>query len=45
MTRFIGRFVGHYDNRREWQYMIWLNLTAKGHQASNDMVKAKAPNS
>jgi hypothetical protein len=44
MTRFIDRFVGHYDNRREWQYTIWLNLTAEGQQASNDIV-GKAPDS
>lgn len=44
MTRFIDRFVGHYDNRREWQYTIWLNLTAKGQQASNGIV-GKAPDS
>jgi hypothetical protein len=44
MTRFIDRFVGHYDDRREWQYKIWLNLTAKGQQASNDIV-GEAPDS
>jgi hypothetical protein len=44
MTRFTDRFGGHYGNRREWQYTIWLNLTAKGQQASNDIV-GKAPDS
>jgi hypothetical protein len=38
MTRFVDRFVGHYDDRREWEYAIWLNLTAKGQQASDDIV-------
>jgi hypothetical protein len=44
MTRFVDRFVGHHDDRRQWQYTIWLNLTAKGLQASNDIV-GKAPDS
>jgi hypothetical protein len=44
MTRFVDRFVGHYDDPLEWQYSIWLNLTAKGQQASNDIV-GKAPDS
>jgi hypothetical protein len=44
MTRFVDRFVGHYDDRIEWQYSIWLNLTAKGQQASNSIV-GKAPDS
>jgi hypothetical protein len=39
MTRFVDRFVGHYDDPREWQYSIWLNLTAKGQQASADIVR------
>jgi hypothetical protein len=30
MTRFTDRFVGHYDDRNQWAYKIWLNLTAKG---------------
>jgi hypothetical protein len=44
MTRFIGRFVGRYDDEHQWQYTIWLNLTAKGQQASNAIV-GKAPDS
>jgi hypothetical protein len=44
MTRFVDRFVGHYDDPLEWQYSIWLNLTAKGQQASNAIV-GKAPDS
>jgi hypothetical protein len=44
MTRFVDRFVGHYDDPLEWQYSIWLNLTAKGQQVSNDIV-GKAPDS
>ena len=44
MTRFVDRFVGHHDDPLEWQYTIWLNLTAKGQQASNDIV-GKAPDS
>ena len=44
MTRFVDRFVGHHDDPLEWQYSIWLNLTAKGQQASNDIV-GKAPES
>jgi hypothetical protein len=38
MTRFTDRFVGHYDDRQEWAYKIWLNLTAKGQQVSADSV-------
>jgi hypothetical protein len=44
MTRFVDRFVGHYDDPLEWQYSIWLNLTARGQQVSNDIV-GKAPDS
>ena len=44
MTRFTDLFVGHYDDRLEWEYTIWLNLTDKGQQASNDIV-GKAPGS
>jgi hypothetical protein len=44
MTQFIGRFVGRYDDEHQWQYTIWFNLTAKGQQASNDIV-GKAPDS
>jgi hypothetical protein len=39
MTRFTDRFVGHYDDRLQWEYAIWLNLTAKGQQASADIVR------
>jgi hypothetical protein len=39
MARFVDRFVGHYDDRLEWQYSIWLNLTAKGQEASADIVR------
>jgi hypothetical protein len=44
MTQFIGRFAGRYDDQLQWQYTIWLNLTAKGQQASNAIV-GKAPDS
>jgi hypothetical protein len=36
MTRFSDRFVAHYDDRNEWAYRVWLNLTAKGRQVSAD---------
>ncbi len=36
MTRFADRFVAHYDDRYEWAYKIWLNLTAKGRPVSAD---------
>jgi hypothetical protein len=42
--RIIGRFAGRYDDQLQWQYTIWLNLTAKGQQASNAIV-GKAPDS
>jgi hypothetical protein len=35
MTQFIERFIGHHDDRLQWQYSIWLNLTAKGRRATN----------
>jgi hypothetical protein len=38
MAQFIDRFVGRHDDRHQWQYTIWLNLTAKGRQASADFV-------
>jgi hypothetical protein len=38
MMRFTDRFVGHHDDRQEWAYKIWLNLTAKGQQVSADSV-------
>jgi hypothetical protein len=41
MTRFIDRFVAHYDDRRGWEYAIWFNLTAKGEQVSADFVDEK----
>jgi hypothetical protein len=44
MTQFVDRFVGRHDDPFEWQYTIWLNLTAKGQQASNAIV-GKAPDS
>jgi hypothetical protein len=34
MTRFTDRFVAHYDDRYEWAYKIWLNLTPEGREAS-----------
>jgi hypothetical protein len=37
MTRFIDRFVGHYDDRLGWEYAIWFNLTAEGQQAAADV--------
>ena len=44
MTQFVDRFVGRHGDQLQWQYTIWLNLTAKGQQASNDIV-GKAPDS
>ncbi len=41
MTRFADRFVGHYDDRLQWEYTIWLNLTAKGEQASADVIRER----
>jgi hypothetical protein len=37
MMRFTDRFVGHYDDRHQWAYTIWLNLTPEGHQASAEV--------
>ncbi|OBK38181.1 hypothetical protein A5658_26595 [Mycobacterium sp. 1245111.1] len=34
MERFAERFVGHYEDRYEWAYKIWLNLTTKGREVS-----------
>lgn len=30
--------IGHDDDRREWAYKIWFNLTAKGERVSADFV-------
>ena len=44
MTRFVDRFIEHYEDRREWKYAIWLDLTPKGQEASNHIV-GNAPDS
>lgn len=36
MTRFIDIFVGCNEDPIQWQYRIWLDLTAKGRQVSAD---------
>jgi hypothetical protein len=41
MTRFTDLFIGHYEDRIEWEYTIWFNLTAKGEQVSADFVDAR----
>jgi hypothetical protein len=41
MSRFIDCFVGNYDDRLQWEYTIWLNLTAKGKQASVDVIRER----
>jgi hypothetical protein len=33
------RIVGRYDDPDSWEYATWLNLTAKGQQASADIVR------
>jgi hypothetical protein len=38
MSRFTDCFIGHYEDRREWEYTIWFNLTAKGQEISGDFV-------
>jgi hypothetical protein len=38
MTRFVDTFVGCYDDPLQWQYVIWLDLTATGQQVSNALV-------
>jgi hypothetical protein len=42
MTQFVDRFIGHYDDRRQWQYTIWLNLTADGQRASAEIIGREA---
>jgi hypothetical protein len=44
MAHFIDRFVTHHEDQHGWRYTIWLNLTAKGQKASNDIV-GEAPDS
>jgi hypothetical protein len=41
MTRFTDRFVRHHDDRLGWEYTIWLNLTAKGEDASAEIVRKR----
>jgi hypothetical protein len=38
MMRFTDSFVAHYDDRYEWAYKIWLNLTPEGREASTAFV-------
>ena len=42
MQRFTDLFIGHHDDPHAWEYAIWLNLTAKGEQASADVVRKRA---
>jgi len=42
MTRFVDRFIGHYDNPLQWQYAIWLNLTGKGQQALAEILRKES---
>jgi hypothetical protein len=42
MTRFVDCFVGNYDDRLQWEYTIWLNLTPKGELASENVVRKRA---
>lgn len=44
MTRFVDTFVRCYDDPLQWQYVIWLDLTATGQQVSNALV-GHAPDS
>jgi hypothetical protein len=39
MERLTERIVGRYDDPDSWEYSTWLNLTAKGQQASADIVR------
>jgi Bacterial self-protective colicin-like immunity len=45
ITRFVDRFVGQHNDPLAWQYSIWLNLTAKGRQASDGIVGKTSDNS
>lgn len=38
MARFVDTFVGRHEDPIQWQYWVWLNLTEKGRQASDDIV-------
>jgi hypothetical protein len=42
MKRFTDLFIGHHDDPHMWEYAIWLNLTAKGEQASADVVRKRS---
>lgn len=39
MERLTERIVGRYDDPDSWEYSTWLNLTAKGQQASANIVR------
>jgi hypothetical protein len=39
MERLTDRIVGRYDDPDSWEYATWLNLTAKGEQASAEIVR------
>ena len=41
MESLTERIIGRYDDPDSWEYSTWLNLTAKGQQASADIVRKK----
>ena len=42
MTRFIGCFIECHNDELQWQYSIWLNLTAEGLRESDEVVRKRS---
>jgi hypothetical protein len=42
MVGLTERIVDQYDDPDSWEYSTWLNLTPKGQQASEDVVRQRA---
>jgi hypothetical protein len=42
MAGLTDRIVNQYVDPDLWEYSTWLNLTPKGHQASDDVVQQRA---
>jgi hypothetical protein len=42
MAGLTERIVDQYDDPDSWEYSTWLNLTPKGQQASNDVIRQRS---
>lgn len=42
MDRLKERIVDRYDDPDSWEYSTWLNLTSRGHRASDEIVRKRS---